>query len=236
MKVSTEVKIAGFRKTSLIDYPDNISTVLFTQGCNCRCGYCHNPGLIAKTAEKDYMDLKYFWNFLNERGHLLDGVVITGGEPTLQDNLVSFVNEIKNRDMKVKLDTNGSGYKIIRKLIEKKLVDYLAMDIKVPFKKYKNLSNDENIVSNIKKSKDLILGSEIKHEFRTTVVPEMHTKNDIEKIVKSINGADKYYIQNFRPEITLDPEFGKRRKFPESKLKKFKNIAEKYIDIVEIRN
>ncbi|MFW6007075.1 MAG: anaerobic ribonucleoside-triphosphate reductase activating protein [Bacillota bacterium] len=233
---SLDIKIAGFRKTSLMDYPDNISTVLFTQGCNCRCPYCHNPGLIGQEVEKNYMDLSYFRDFLKERQHLLDGVVITGGEPTLQKDIIPFIKNIKNREMKVKLDTNGSRSDILKKLMQAQLIDYIALDIKAPYNKYKKITGNDNMVSEVKRSVELVLESKIPHEFRTTVVPDLHHKKDISKIADSIRGADKYYIQNFRSEITLDVELQDSREFPETKLEEFKKIAENYLEEVEIRN
>jgi len=136
-KKKIKMKIAGFRKTGLIDYPDNISAVLFTQGCNCRCIYCHNPELVACEPEgKEYMDLDYFWDFLEEREHLLDGVVISGGEPTLQAGIIDFIDEIKAKNLKVKLDTNGSNFEVIKQLVRKDFVDYWAVDVKASYGKY----------------------------------------------------------------------------------------------------
>ena len=231
-----DINIAGFRKTSLIDYPDNISTVLFTQGCNCKCPYCHNPGLVSFEEDKNYMDLEYFWDFVNERQHLLDGVVITGGEPTLQKDIVDFIKNIRNRSMKVKLDTNGSNFKVVEELLEEKLIDYIAMDIKAPFSKYNKVAGNQNIVPDVKKSINLILKSDINYEFRTTVVPGLHKKEDIKNIATSIKEADKYSIQNFRSDITLDSDLAETREFPESKLNKFKKLAGEYVKNVEIKN
>ena len=230
------INIAGFRKTSLIDYPDHIATVIFTQGCNCRCPYCHNPGLIPDEVEKEYMDLEYFQDFLKERQHLLDGVVITGGEPTLQEGIIDFIDDIKSRNMKIKLDTNGSNFQVIAELMERELVDYLAVDFKTTYDKYQELTQNEMIVTQFKKCVSLILNSNINHEFRTTVVPGLHTQADVEEIAETVAGADKYCIQNFRPDFTLDSDLEGRRQFPESKLEQFKEIAAVYVEEVEIRN
>ena len=230
-----EIKIAGFRKTSLVDYTDHISTVLFTQGCNCRCPYCHNPGLIPKEPEdQDYMDLDYFWNFLEKRQHLLDGVVITGGEPTLQEGIFDFIQNIKNRGLKVKLDTNGANFQILQKLIKRNYIDYCAVDFKASYQNYEQLTG-KNITKSLKKCVNLVVNDDLDYEFRTTVVPGIHTEVEIKKIAETIKGAEKYCIQNFRPKITLDSDFENKRQFPEEKLEKFKKIAGKFVKNVEIR-
>ena len=232
-----KMKIAGFRKTSLIDYPDNISAVLFTQGCNCRCIYCHNPELVTCEPEgKEYMDLDYFWNFLEERGHLLDGVVITGGEPTLQPGIIDFIDKIKTINLKVKLDTNGSNFAVVKQLVRNNFVDYWAVDVKASFGKYEEIVQKGEVVEDVKKSINLIKQSENNHEFRTTVVPGYHDHQELGKIAKIITGAEKYCIQNFRPDITLKEKLQEKRQFPEEKLGEFKGIADKYIGKVVIRN
>src|SRR6056297_2670673 len=130
--VNNNIKISGIQQTSLIDYPDYISTVLFTQGCNMDCAYCHNPELIPKENENEYMNTAYFWEYLDKRSDLIDGVVITGGEPLIQDSIYNFIKDIKKYDLLVKLDTNGTNYHLLEKLIDEDLIDYVAMDIKGP--------------------------------------------------------------------------------------------------------
>lgn len=243
--IDMNIKIAGWRKTSLIDYPGYISTVLFTQGCNFRCPYCHNPDLIPVNMKKAYMDLDYFNDVLEERAHLLDGIVITGGEPTLQPDIIEFIKEIKDRGFRVKLDTNGSNSGVINKLLQQDMVDYIAMDVKNPLAKYEKLitgSGDKNeldlttIKNEINQSLSLIFDSDIKYELRTTVVPGMHEAEDVEAIASWIEGADKYVIQNFRPDNTYNQELQGLTRLPESTLNKFRQIAEQYIDNVQIRD
>ncbi len=232
------VQIAGLRKTSLIDFPEKISTVVFTQGCNFNCGYCHNPELIAVDKDGEYMDLNYFWDFLDQRKKVIDGVVITGGEPLLQKDIIDFIKKIKNKNLKVKVDTNGTCYSVLEKLISDNLIDYIAMDIKNDFKEYQKITSEcrKRELDNIKKSIKLIMNSNLKYEFRTTVVPGFHSETQVEKIAQFLKGADKYVIQNFRSEKTYKKEFEQINRFPDKDLDKFRQIAKKYIKKVEIRN
>ncbi|ADQ15647.1 anaerobic ribonucleoside-triphosphate reductase activating protein [Halanaerobium hydrogeniformans] len=230
------MKLAGLKKTSLIDYPDLISAVVFTRGCNFKCGYCHNSQLINNKAEKENMPEEIFFDFLDKRQGLIDGVVISGGEPTLQPDLKNFIKKIKRKhNLKIKLDSNGSNQRTIAELIKEDLIDYLAVDIKQSWNKYSDLSS-EKIVPELKKTFSLILNSNVNYEFRTTVVPGWHDKREIEKIAKIIQGADRYYIQNFKAVNTLDPKLKNRRSFSPAELKNFKKIAEKYLSVVRIRN
>lgn len=225
--MNNNIKISGIQKTSLIDYPDYISTVLFTQGCNMNCPYCHNPELIPKENENEYMNLKYFWQYLDKRSDLIDGIVITGGEPLIQDSIYNLLKEIKNYNLLIKLDTNGTNYPLLNKIIEEELVDYIAMDIKGPLKEYGkfcgiNLSS--KVIKNIKKSKELIMNSGIDYELRTTVVPGLHFKDDVEEIAEIVKNADNYYIQNFRSEKVNKNSFQEKRSFSEDELNEFIKI------------
>ncbi len=234
-----DIKISGVQKTSLIDYPEHIVAVIFTQGCNFTCPYCHNPELIAnKNDNNKYVNINLFFEYLEKRRNLLDGVSITGGEPLLHDGLHKFIKEVKVKDFKVKLDTNGSQPEKLQSLLNDNLLDYIAMDVKLPFSSYNlvlpgNRKNTQ-VIHNIKKSISLILNSGLKHEFRTTVVPGMHEIKDIQTIARSIKGTEKYYLQNFRPINTLKPEMQKLHRFPPAVLKDFKNAAEKILPAVEI--
>jgi len=231
------MKISGIIKTSLLDYPGHISTSIFTQGCNFKCPYCHNPDLISGEAENgEYMDLNYFWNFLEKRKDFLDGIAITGGEPTLQIDLIDFIEKIKSKNYKVKLDTNGSKPEIIKNLINNKLIDYIAMDIKSSISKYSNYSDDNNIEDKIIESIKVIKNSEINYEFRTTVVPGLHNENDIEEITKIVAGSKNFTIQNFRGERTYDKDFENKLPFTEKELETFKDILEDKVNNIKIKS
>jgi pyruvate formate lyase activating enzyme len=230
------MKIAGLQRTSLIDYPEHIATIVFTQGCNYRCPYCHNSSLIANSSQKSsYLSLEDFWNFIKKRRKLIDGVSITGGEPTLQPGLIDFIKEIKARGLKVKLDTNGSNPDILAELLAANLLDYIAMDIKSSLQSYSAVVGECNL-DKVKKSIELIKSSKIDYEFRTTVVPTLHTEQDFKDIGELIAGAERYYIQNFRPINTLDKGLEELSSFPPDKLNKFKEIVSPYVVKVGIRN
>lgn len=226
--------IGGIQKTSLIDYPDKISTVVFTQGCNFRCGFCHNKELVISKKTNNEFPEKDVLAFLKKRQSIIEAVVITGGEPTLQKDLIPFIIKIKDLGFFVKLDTNGSNPSIIKKLLKLKLLDYIAMDIKAPFSSYQKLTNSKIEISNIKKSISLIISSGINYEFRTTIMP-FFTIDDIEEISKMIKGAEKYYLQNFRNIKTLEENFKSFIPKKKAELKSFIPILKQNIKYVFLR-
>lgn len=199
--------IGGFQKSSLIEYPEKISAIVFTQGCNFRCPYCHNPELIKGKREKEKGKSDEIMEFLKTRIGKLDAVVISGGEPTLHKDLPEFIRQIKEMGFLVKLDTNGSNPEMLQALIDEKLVDYVAMDIKAPIEKYSEVVCAQVNTNNILKSIELIMNSKIDYEFRTTVVKSQLSPTDFEKIGKMIKGAEKYYLQRFVPTKALNESF-----------------------------
>ncbi len=188
--------IGGFQKTTLLDYPDKIACIIFTQGCNLNCPFCHNSSLINKSKES-LISEKEIFDYLEKRVGILEGVCITGGEPLLQKDIGTFIQRIKSYGYKVKIDTNGSNPELLKELLDKKLIDYVAMDIKNTFDKYEITSGKKVNIDNIKKSIDIINKSKIDYEFRTTLVKEFHNINDIENICKILKKNSKYYLQNF---------------------------------------
>lgn len=190
------MKISGFSKLTLLDFPGVIACEIFTQGCNLKCPFCQNSSLIDMNDSYNYTEEEII-DFLERRKKILDGIVITGGEPTVQKDLVRFIQDVKNLGYKVKLDTNGFRPNILKELLDKNLLDYVAMDIKNSFEKYDITCGMKNLViENIKKSIEILKNSNIKYEFRTTIIKEYHTKQDILKILDII-GNSKYYLQNF---------------------------------------
>ena len=190
------MNIAGYEKLSLQDYPDHMSSIIFTQGCNMRCPFCQNSTLIPLDAE-NLIDEKEIFEYLDLRKNVLNGVTISGGEPTIQKDLKHFISLVKQLGLDVKLDTNGTNFNILKELIDEKLIDYVAMDIKNLPNKYGKTSGVENInCDNIFKSIKLLKENKVDYEFRTTIISEFHTLEDILEIVKIV-GDSKYYLQNF---------------------------------------
>jgi len=231
------MKIAGLVRSSLIDYPGKVAAVVFTQGCNFRCGFCHNPDLIKiQNTESGVGDDKSedeFFDFLKTRIGKLDGVVITGGEPLIQPDIMDFIAKIQALGFAVKLDTNGSSPDKLERLIETGLVDYIAMDIKGPLDKYAKICSYLN-TKVIQRSVKLIMQSGVPYEFRTTVLPAYHEAGDFEKIGELISGATIYTIQGFRPKITLDPALATAKSFTQDELNDFSRIMAPYVQKVVI--
>lgn len=189
------MNIAGVQKVTLLDYPGKVACEIFTQGCNFECPFCQNSSLIPITNTGEFSEEEIF-EYLNLRKNILDGVVITGGEPTVQKDLKGFIKKIKDLGLLVKLDTNGGNPKVLQELIDEKLVDYVAMDIKNIFNKYNITAGKKINLDNIKKSIEILKASKIDYEFRTTIIKEMHSLDDIVNICKLVGNA-KYYLQNF---------------------------------------
>lgn len=231
--------IAGVQKLTTLDYPGKLAAIVFTAGCNFRCGYCHNPHLVdpeqVKKQTDDLIPENVFFNFLKTRKGLIDGVCITGGEPTLHSDLPEFALKVKEAGFLVKIDTNGTRPEVLKKITENKAVDYFAMDIKTSLSKYKNLARTELALEEIKKSKDFIQNCGLPYEFRTTAIKEKHTEDIFEEIGEWIRGSENYFIQNFRSKVTLDGEYKSMRGFSESELLKIKSIMDKYVKKCSIR-
>jgi len=197
------VLIKGIQKTCLVDFEPYTSCVLFFGGCNFRCGYCHNPELVLNFNSIKTIEEEEIFSFLESRKNWIDGIVITGGEPTLYKDLPEFIDKIKKMGFLVKLDTNGSNPEMVKNLIEKKLVDYIAMDIKTSPENYGIVTGVNIDIEKIKSSADIIKNSEVEHEFRTTIVPGLVTKEDLIKIGEWLKGSKKYVIQNFREKADM---------------------------------
>ncbi len=203
-------KIGGFQKFTLIDFPGRPACIVFTQGCNFRCGYCYNLELVLPEKFGPTIPTEKLLSFLEERRGLLEGVVITGGEPTIQKGLEGFIERVKQMGYAIKLDTNGSQPYLLKRLLEKGLLDYIAMDVKAPLERYEEVCGVKVDVSKIVESIELIKSSGVDYEFRTTLVKEQLSKEDILKIAELLKGSKRYYLQRFIPGKTLDPSFSKR--------------------------
>ena len=192
------MKIGGLIKFTLIDYPGRVSAVIFTQGCNFRCRYCHNPELVYPHLLQESMPEEEVMAFLRHRQGTLEGVVVTGGEPTLQPDLLRFLSDIKSLGYFIKLDTNGSKPDVVKAAIEQKLVDYIAMDLKAPFEKYSLVTGVEFEQRALQESMDIIRQSGLLYEFRTTYDKEVLTDDDIEKL-RTLTQHDHYRVQECLP-------------------------------------
>lgn len=235
MGLKVNINIRGVQKTSLIDYPGKVASVIFLSRCNFRCPYCHNGELVFDEIKKD-IPPEDILKFLEKKKKWLDGVCITGGEPTLHKGLVDFAREIKKRDFLVKVDTNGTNPSMVEQLLKEKLVDYIAMDIKAPLEEYEKVTKTKVDKKAIQKTINLLMESNIDYEFRTTVVPGLFDEKDAEEIGKWLKGAKKFCIQQFRNiDKTLDPEFQKIGSYNIGKLEEFKKIISRNIKNVEIR-
>ena len=190
------MKISGFDKLTLLNYPDKVACTIFTSGCNLRCPFYHNSGLVTNNYNEISFDSIY--EYLKKRIGILDGVCITGGEPLIHADIKDYIKKIKDLGYLVKIDTNGCNPKLLKELIDLKLVDYIAMDIKNIYSKYDITSGVKVNIDNIKKSISIIENSGIDYEFRTTIVKEFHSTQDIKEILSYISSNSNYYIQNFK--------------------------------------
>jgi len=229
------MRIGAIQKTSLIEFSGFISCIVFTQGCNFRCHYCHNPELVLPEKFGDTISEEEFFDFLEKRKKYLEGVCITGGEPSIQPDIIDFIEKIKNMGFKVKFDTNGSNPQIIENLIKGNLIDYISMDLKGPFEKYEMIAGVKVDTEKIKKSVELIKNSNVNYEFRTTVVKSQITFDDFEKIGEILKGAEKFYLQKFVPSKLINPEFSKENTYTESEFEKIKDIMKNYVKFCDLR-
>lgn len=227
-------KLGGIQKTSLIDFPQKVAAIVFTQGCNFRCGYCHNPELL-EFSEKTDFDANCFFNFLKTRIGKLDGVVITGGEPTLQSDLYDFIKEIKALGFAVKLDTNGTNPVVTEKLLKENLLDYIAMDIKAPLEKYREITDVNVDTKKIKQSIKLIMNSFIDYEFRTTVLKSQLSFEDFNNIGEMIKGSKKYYLQKFQASKIYNTKLITAVTYSDEELNSICDMLRKNISFVDYR-
>lgn len=214
--------IGGLQKTSLLDFPEKIAAIVFTMGCNFRCGYCHNPELINGEAK-----IEKVFEFLKTRQGKLDGVVITGGEPCLQKNLPEFIKQVKELGFAVKLDTNGSFPEMLEKVLPD--LDYVAMDIKAPLEKYSQIVNVDVDTSKILKSIEVLKNGGVDYEFRTTVVKSQLSFEDFEKIGQLIQGAPRYYLQRFEASKILDKSLENEKTYSTEEFERIIDILKSYV-------
>ena len=230
--------IGGWQKVSFIDYPGKVSCVLFVSGCNFSCPYCHNPQLVKRGGLRSFLiDAQTVYDYLEYRKGLIDGVVISGGEPTIQPDLICLCKKVKQIGYPIKLDTNGSRPQIIKQLIEEELIDYIAMDIKTDPIQYAQLMKKIQSPDHILASIQIVMESALAYEFRTTCVKPFVDGKIIIDIAKIIEGAMLYTLQPFNNFIVLQPEFFKETNagYDEDQLMDLKSLAEPWVQSCIIR-
>jgi len=230
------MNIKGLYKTSLVDYPGKVSSVIFTGGCNLRCGYCHNPDLACNSDELEKIEDEEVFSFLEKRKGLIDGITVSGGEPTLDRGLLAFLRRIKSMGLLVKLDTNGFSPSVVEQCLMEKLADYIAVDLKTSPAKYSTLTKRDLNFNQILITLDIIRKSEVDYEIRTTCVPGFVTLEDITLIGEAVGHVRKWYLQQFVNTHTLiDPESEKLSPYPVRYLELMRDEALKYADRCSIR-
>ncbi|MCX6759319.1 MAG: anaerobic ribonucleoside-triphosphate reductase activating protein [Candidatus Nealsonbacteria bacterium] len=231
------MQIGGLQKLTLIDYPGRLVATVFFTGCNFKCPWCYSSELVLpeKIKKQPKISEKEFLEFLKERKKLLEGLVLCGGEPSINKKLPSLIKKIKKLGYLVKLDTNGSNPKMLKKLIKTKLIDYVAMDMKLPKERYPEIFGKKVKIEDIEESIKILKEGKVDYEFRTTVVPTVLDKEDILKIAKWIRGGKKYYLQNFRPEKTIDPEFEKIKPYPQEYLLEIQKAISPFFEVCQVR-
>lgn len=226
--------IGGLQKLSLNDYPEHTAAMIFTVGCNFRCPYCHNPELVDETVGTIYEENDVL-GFLDSRKNMLDGVVITGGEPTIHEDLLEFMQKIKDKGFLIKLDSNGTNPDMLQAAIDRKLVDYIAMDIKSPLARYSVVVARPVNFTALQRSIEIIMSSPVDYEFRTTVVKALLSPHDLETIAKEIKGAKRYFLQKFVPTKLLNPQFRKKVTYNDAELQKIQGTISSYVQHCGIR-
>lgn len=229
------MEIGGFIKTTLSDWDGKVACMVFTPGCNFSCPFCHNPEL-AK-GKSDLVDEDKVLEYINENSDFLNGVVISGGEPTLRKDLYGFLKKVKEFGLGIKLDTNGSHPEVLDDLIGAKMVDFVAMDVKAPMvkEKYDTAAGTDVNLDDIIESIRIIKDSGISHEFRTTVYPGAVSVEDVIEIAKYLRGADCYCIQQFRPDVTMSAEAGKTEPYPVKSIRYMYDGAKPFVKKVVTR-
>jgi pyruvate formate lyase activating enzyme len=229
------MKIKNVEKSSTVDYPPYISAVVFLSGCNFRCPFCYNKELVDENSSLPDIPKDEFLTWLTTRQGKLDAVVITGGEPTIHgDDLINLIKNIKDMGFKVKLDTNGSNPQMIKTLLNRKLIDYIAMDVKSDMLSYDKASGVQVNMFDINTSINMIMNSGILYEFRTTVIPGIHGEQTLQNIGQWIKGSRKYALQQFKPINTLDPTLEKVKPYSEKDFEDTKKIYEELKIAAEI--
>ena len=229
------MNIRGLQKTTLLDYPGHVASTIFTAGCNFRCPFCHNGELVLDPGSLEPISEEEVLAHLNKRRTVLDGVCISGGEPTLDPDLTSFLAKVRETGLSIKLDTNGYRPEVLRRVIDEGRVDYVAMDIKTSKENYLRVCGikNERLLQNVIESVEILKKSSVEHEFRTTTAKELQTKEDFEKIGHWLKGEERYFIQQYETSGELIGE--ELTPYEKEQLQDFKKIMKNFVENVGIR-
>ena len=230
------MEIRGFTPTSLVDWDGKIVSVVYLPECNFRCPYCHNSGLVLCPENLEPVEWEDIARYISDNKDFLDGVCITGGEPTIHRGLPGLIRKIRSLGANVKLDTNGTNPSMLQRLIKEGLVEYVAMDVKAPLDdSYSRCSGVEVDIAKIRKSIKLLLKGNVGYEFRTTVVPRYLSPEDVLNIARGVQGAEKYVLQQFVPRNTMEEELCEDRLYSAKELKDMARAAEGYVKNISVR-
>ncbi len=221
--------ISGVTKLTLIDFPGKTACIIFTAGCNFRCGYCHNPEFVLPERLREiapgFIPEETMLGFLKRRQGMLQGVVITGGEPTIHPDLEAFIRKVRALGYAVKLDTNGNRPDVLRRLIEEGLLEYVAMDFKIDHARYSDLVGPGADPEKVRESFGLLKEGRVLYEFRTTLIREIHTDEVLADMQRELRGVARYFLQPFRPGVVLHPSFAEYHSFSPEEMR---SIAEDF--------
>ncbi|RLA83117.1 MAG: anaerobic ribonucleoside-triphosphate reductase activating protein [Deltaproteobacteria bacterium] len=225
------VRIKGFLETSFLDWPGKVSAVLFLPGCNFRCPFCHNHELWTEPEKLEDIPLQYILERMGTFRDWIDGVCITGGEPTLQGGLRDLILELRGLGLGIKLDTNGSHPEVLEELIEEGLLDFVAMDVKAPLDpfRYQRAAGVSVDLGSIRRSIEILEEGKVDYVFRITVVPGLHTEGDIMELASELRGSKGLLLQNFNPQNAYDPALRSRRPYPEEWLRELQQAVNEII-------
>ena len=238
-KYLKKISIKGFQEVSLLDWDGKIASILFLPGCNFRCPFCHSPSLVTGHNELEDIPFEIIQEYLKKRRDWVDAVVITGGEPTIHEDIFELIYALKALSYSVKLDSNGTNPEALREIIKQRLIDYFAIDIKAPFtngcSQYNKAAGVNVDIESIAESVKLVISSGIDHEFRTTAVPGIIGRSQIMEIARSLNGAKKYCIQQFVTRETLDPSYLNIKPYQKEELERLALLAGEHLNNVKVR-
>jgi pyruvate formate lyase activating enzyme len=230
------MKIVGFNRTSLLDWDGCVAATVYLQGCNLRCGYCHNPQLLPLTSDLEEIPLAEVLEYVEENKDFIDGVVVTGGEPTIHPDLPSLLKKIRAAGMMTKLDTNGTNPEMLQDLIDAGMLDFVAMDIKAPLdERYAKVTGVEVDLDKVRRSISMLKKGDVDYEFRTTIIPFYIQEKEISDIAQEIAGSKKYALHQFRKGHSLDARLSMLDPYPDERVRLMGDIAKKHVRRVVIR-